>query len=59
MTEKEDKKKTVAFTVGDSPSEATPEHVLTSLERILNQVAIPGTDLAKVKNYHFQLLSRL
>jgi hypothetical protein len=44
--EDKDKKK-IALTFGDSPEEGSVEHGVTSLEKALAQLAIPGTDLAK------------
>jgi hypothetical protein len=47
MEEKPNDKKTVSLSFGDSPEEAPQEHGLTSLARMLEQVTIPGSDLAK------------
>jgi hypothetical protein len=44
--EDKDKKK-IALTFGDSPEEGSVEHGVTSLEKALSQLVIPGTDLAK------------
>lgn len=50
MDEKENNKKNIALTFGDSPEEMPQEHGLASLEKALQQISIPGTDLAKGEN---------